>query len=325
MFGSKLGDGMIRCLCCNKEILTPAEYEKASLWHAKCIRSFFGTERIPELDLSDKELKKLADQTVKAGLTIPGVQKKLSLHLSKEDRVGRFTIVGYPSGYILKPQSDDYPNLPEAEFLSMKMADKTGISTVPNALILVNGRYAFITKRIDRKDGQLFAMEDFCQLSGRVTSDKYRSSYENCGKIIRRYSNNTGIDIAEFYYRLLFCFLTGNSDMHLKNFSLIEDSPGNRVFALSKAYDMLPVNVIMPSDPEQMALTVNGKKRNIRKKDFTALADNLGLAPKAASGLMSKMFSFAVQFDDIIDASYVPENMKSELKELIKERAAVFE
>ena len=113
--------------------------------------------------------------------------------------------------------------------------------------------------------------------------------------------------------------------MHLKNFSLIEDSPGNRVFALSKAYDMLPVNVIMPSDQEQMALTVNGKKRNIRKKDFTALADNLGLAPKAASGLMSKMFSFAVQFDDIIDASYIPENMKSELKELIKERAAVFE
>ena len=88
-------------------------------------------------------------------------------------------------------------------------------------------------------------------------------------------SKNIGIDSTELYYRLLFCFLTGNSDMHLKNFSLIEESPGSREFSLSAAYDLLPVNIIMPEDVEQMALTLHGKKRNIRKKDFLFLAENM--------------------------------------------------
>ncbi|SDB18854.1 HipA domain-containing protein [Butyrivibrio sp. INlla16] len=125
-----------------------------------------------------------------------------------------------------------------------------------------------ITKRADRVNAgkstdstkMLLAMEDFCQLSGRLTSDKYKSSYEQCGKVISRYSKNVGLDMAELYYRLLFCFVTGNSDMHLKNFSLIEDKPGSRKFGLSPAYDLLPVNVILPDDYKK-ALTELIEKR----------------------------------------------------------------
>ena len=101
-------------------------------------------------------------------------------------------------------------------------------------------------------------LEDFCQLSSRITADKYKGSYEGCGRVIQKFSKNVGIDASEFFYRLVFCFLTGNSDMHLKNFSLIENAPGSRVFGLSAAYDLLPVNVIVPEDREQMALTLNG-------------------------------------------------------------------
>ncbi len=316
---------MYRCLCCNKEISNPNEYEKEVRWHSKCIKKFFGTSKIPEIDCSEQELEKLANNTVSKGLTVPGVQKKLSLHLETIDKNSKLTIVDYPTGYILKPKSNDFAFLPEAEFLSMKMAEKASIKTVPNALILFNGEYSYITKRIDRSENEMFAMEDFCQLVGRITADKYKSSYEACGKIIRLYSKNIGIDIAEFYYRLLFCFVTGNSDMHLKNFSLIENNPGNRVFGLAPAYDMLPVNIIMPADKEQMALTVNGKKRNIRRKDFIALADNVGIKQIVAEGLMKKIIKCKETFINEVRESYISEKMKDELINLIGKRLKVFE
>lgn len=312
---------MIRCLCCNKEITDPSDYEKQALWHERCIKSFFGTKVLPDIDCSEEDLERIANLTVNRRLTVPGVQKKLSLHLSGADRNARLTIVDHPAGYILKPQSQEFTSLPEAEFMSMKMAEAAKIKTVPNALVMAGGKYAYITRRIDRLGEQLFAMEDFCQLSGRMTEDKYRASYENCGKVIKRYSKAIKIDLAELYYRLLFCFLTGNSDMHLKNFSLIEDNPGSRVFGLSAAYDLLPVNIIMPADTEQTALTLNGKKKNLTKKDFLLFADNLDISEKTALGLMRQILGYIDRFISIVDDSYVPEDFKDRMKDLITTRA----
>ena len=167
-------------------------------------------------------------------------------------------------------------------------------------------------------------MEDFCQLSGRITADKYRSSYENCGKVIKKYSQNVGLDVTEFYYRLLFCFCTGNSDMHLKNFSLMEDRPGSRRFSLSAAYDMLPVNVIMPADKEQMALTLNGKKQNLKRKDFLILAESLGIQEKVATGLIKQIVKYEEAFLREVDISYVPKEMKDHLSFLIQKRMEIF-
>lgn len=315
----------MRCLCCNKEMTNPKEYEKSVSWHTRCMKRFFGMPVLPEIDLSEKALEQLADQTIRKGLTVPGVQKKLSLHLDTVDRKARLTLVDYPTGYILKPQSEDYSCLPEAEFLSMKMAGIAGIPTVPNALLLFQNKYAYVTKRIDRDGDQTYAMEDFCQLSGRLTADKYRSSYENCGKVIKTYSRNVGLDLTEFYFRLLFCFCTGNSDMHLKNFSLIEDHPGSRRFSLSAAYDMLPVNVIMPADKEQMALTLNGKKRNLKRKDFLILAENIGVSEKVAMGLMKQVVKHKEAFLEEVKVSCVPQEMKEQVLALIQKRMAVFD
>ena len=310
----------MRCLCCNKDIIDPNEYESRVFWHMKCIKAFFGTKQLPELDCSEAELEKLANLTVNKGLTVPGVQKKLSLHLDKEDRDARLTIVDYPAGYILKPPSEEFEFLPEAEFLAMKMAETAKIITVPNALIRMQDKYAYITRRIDRNGDQMLAMEDFCQLSGRMTEDKYRSSYENCGKVVKRYSKNVGIDSTELFYRLLFCYLTGNSDMHLKNFSLIEDKPGSRLFGLSAAYDLLPVNVLMPEDKEEVALTLNGKKKNLKKKDFLMLAQNMGITEKVALILIKQLLKHKEEFLLLLKEAYISEKMKTDLKELIERR-----
>lgn len=325
----------MRCLYCGNELTDLANSEEQKCeWHSKCIRSFFGTNHMPEIDLSQKELEILVEKTVNRGFTIPGVQKKLSLHLTHEDKA-RLTIVDYPTGYILKPQTEDFTALPEAEDLCMRLAKMTGIKTVPHALIKLesqSGAYAYITKRIDRnihyhKDNlqivELFAMEDFCQLSYRLTQDKYRGSYEKCASVVQDYSDRAGLDMTELFLRIVFSFVTGNSDMHLKNFSLIETKPGSRQFVLSDAYDLVPVSVILPEDQEQLALTLNGKKRNIHRKDFLAFADNCSVSRKSAENMMNKIVSLESQFLTACEASKLPEEMKAAMKKLISERVAI--
>ena len=314
----------LRCLYCGKELNKNEEKDR---WHGKCIKTFFGVTEMPELDISDKVLEKLANENINKGMTVPGVQKKLSVHLSKDDKY-RLTIVGYPNGYILKPQSDDYPALPEAEYLSMQMAESAGIKTVQNGLIMINNQYVYITKRLDRdikfRNGKddiidLYAMEDFCQLSGRLTYDKYKGSYEKCAKIISRYSCQPGIDLTEFFMRLVFCFVTGNSDMHLKNFSLIEKKPKSREYILSPAYDLLPVNVIMPED-EEVALMLRGRKKKIHRKHFMILADKIEIPEKSAQRMLDKIISISDEFIELCDNSYMPKTMKENMKELMRRR-----
>jgi len=267
----------MNCLCCGKTLRTKNE----SGWHKSCIQKFFGTTQLPKIDLDDDTLALLAIKSTSQGLTVPGVQKKLSLHLLVDGNTPRLTIVDYPTGYILKPQVEQFVALPESEHLVMRMADAVGIATVPHALIKNGNTYAYITKRIDRvfkKDRlEKLAMEDFCQLGLRLTQDKYHGSYEQCGKIIKQYSERSKLDLTELFIRLVFFYITGNSDMHLKNFSLIETEVGSKQYVLSAAYDLLPVKVNMPEDKEDFALAMNGKKTNIQKKDFFCLLRRLVL------------------------------------------------
>ncbi len=317
----------MKCLCCNKTLSeSSTNYELSVRWHKKCIKNFFGTDVLPEIDISKKALKLLAIESTNKGYTIPGVQKKLSLYLS-EDKEPRLTLVNYPTGYILKPQTEEYKNLPEAEYLIMQMAKITGIKTVPFALINLSNQYSYITKRIDRikqKDKvNMLAMEDFCQLEGRLTQDKYKGSYERCAKVITRFSIRLGFDLSELLLRLIFSFVVGNSDMHLKNFSLIETSEGSSKYVLSKAYDMLPVNAILTKDNEQFALTMNGKKKNIHKKDFIIFSKTIGVAQIVAEKIIKNIISKEEIYLSMCDESYLPPKMKVTLKKIIKERINV--
>ncbi|MCP1102852.1 serine/threonine-protein kinase HipA [Aequitasia blattaphilus] len=315
---------MMKCLYCGKimnEDVTQEERE--ACWHSKCAKKFFGTERVPSLDISEEQFTQIANDTVQKGLTIPGVQKKISLHL-EESMSTRLTMVDYPTGYILKPQTAEFRFLPEFENLAMKLAESAGIKTVPHGLVKLKNDYAYITRRIDRRISKrkisFYAMEDFCQLSNRLTQDKYRGSYEGCSRVIKKYSTFPGIDLSELFIRVVQSFIIGNSDMHLKNFSLIERHPGKRDFILSRAYDILPVNIIMPEDNEQLALTLNGKKRNLRKKDFLTFAKGCDMTDLAAEKILAKFIRLKEEYLKQCDESYLPRESIKEMKDLIRKR-----
>lgn len=309
----------MNCLCCGKALPKDAGTEG---WHPACIKNFFGIKTLPDIDVSEAVLKQLAVESTSKGYTVPGVQKKLSLHLT-EGTDPRLTLVNYPTGYILKPQTEEYKALPEMEYLVMRMAAASGIKTVPFALVQMpsqNNAFAYITKRIDRIPNQMLAMEDFCQLDGRLTEDKYRGSYERCAKIVSKYSVQAGLDLSELYLRIVFSFAIGNSDMHLKNFSLIESAPGSQKYALSSAYDMLSTNVVIPSDPEELALTINGEKRNIRRKDFFVFAETAGVSAKSAEKMIGKIVAMQDSYIAMCKDSYIPDDQKEALIELVMRR-----
>ena len=314
----------MNCLCCGK----PLKTDDGTRWHKACIRRFFGTATLPEIKIDEDTLTALALENTGKGVTVPGVQKKLSLHLLSDTAAPRLTLVDYPTGYILKPQVADFEALPQAEHLVMSMADATGIATVPHALICQNGEIAYLTKRIDRRFGknsvELLAMEDFCQLDRRLTEDKYRGSYERCAKVIQQYSSRKQLDLSELFLRLVFSYVVGNSDMHLKNFSLIEPEVGSGRYVLSAAYDLLPVNVVMPEDTEEFALAMNGKKQNLRKKDFLVFADACGIQKNAAEKMIAKVLSMKERYLLLCEESLLPDHLKQRFAALMEKRCSIF-
>lgn len=307
----------MRCLCCGKELVNTS-----TNWHKACINKFFGSNILPKIDsvLLNETLDDLGNNIVSNNKSITGVQKKLSLHLSKDDLPLRLTLLGYPQGYILKPNSKEYPFIAEAEHLVMTMADTCNIVTAPHALIKLKDNMAYITKRVDRIGNDKIHMEDFCQLSERLTEYKYSGSYEKCAKIIDKFSINPILDKSEFFFRLIFCYITGNSDMHLKNFSLIDTGMG---FVLSPAYDLLPVKMII-NDEDDLALTLNGKTRNITKNDFLKFADNIGISKSASSKLIKKIVMLESKLIDLINSSFLPNEEKVKFVEFLVKKINIF-
>lgn len=315
----------MNCFCCGKPILK----NDINGWHQACVKRFFGTNVIPQIEIDDNTIEEIVKENTAKGITVPGVQKKLSLHLHSAGSSPRLTLVNYPTGYILKPQVDEFECLPEAEQLVMTMADVTDISTVPHALIRSNNTFAYITKRVDRvfdKTGfHMLAMEDFCQLDLRLTQDKYKGSYERCAKVIERYSYQPKLDMTELFMRIVFSFVVGNSDMHLKNFSLIETHNASGVYKLSPAYDLLPVNVIMPEDTEEFALAMNGKKARIRKKDFFIFAEECKIAKTSAEKMIERIVSLKRNYQELCENSFLSQPLKERFSELIENRCKILE
>lgn len=307
-----------KCLICY-EILVEGEF----LYHKKCSRNFFRTDTPPVLEYSYDQLGILAERVVRESVAIPGVQAKISLDILKENTGNRrFTIVGLWGRYILKPPSEKFSGLPENEDLTMKMASLFKINTVPHALIpLVSGELCYITKRIDRSvNGKKILMEDMCQLTGKLTEQKYNGSYEQIAGAIKKFSSNPGFDLITLLEVLLFSFITGNGDMHLKNFSIIETKTG---FALSSAYDLLSTRLVIPEkdDPDDTALTINGKKRKLQEKDFKIFAEYCGLTAKQYDNIVIK---FRKSFNDLnflIEKSFLNKPDKEKYKKIIRERA----
>ncbi|MBQ6461072.1 HipA domain-containing protein [Candidatus Saccharibacteria bacterium] len=310
----------MRCLCCGEVIDDNSSKELETKWHDRCVKEFFGTTVLPGLAIDKKRLEKMIAINVGEGLTIPGVQKKFSLYLEKESPA-RLTLVDYPTGYIMKPQASEYENLPEYEWLAMMIAKEAGIKVVPFSLYDTGDELAYITRRVDRRfesDKILrFAMEDFCQLAERLAEDKYKGSYEACVRIIRMYSDNPGLDVSELFLRVVVSFVVGNSDLHLKNFSLREKEAGKRRFGLSEAYDVLPVNVVEPLDLDEMALSLNGKKRELELEDFLEFADYCKIGRVAGKKIIQKICEKRDRFVELVMNAPLGNLQKEKMKELV--------
>jgi serine/threonine-protein kinase HipA len=310
---------------------TPLEAGE-QLFHRSCSKDLFGTPEPPALPYSIKDIEALAENVVRASITVPGVQTKLSLHLEKEGRErGRLTIVGMWGAFILKPPVPEYPFMPEIEDMTMHLASIAGIEVVPHGLMpMEDGSLAYITRRVDRpwitRKGKRYIhkrhMEDMCQLSEKMTENKYVGSMEQISKLIRRYSSNPGYDLTRFFDMTLFSFLVGNADMHLKNFSLLYKE--DESLALAPAYDQISTRLLIPKsvDPDEMALTVNGKKARLKRTDFEQFGRTSGMNDKQISNAFERMRRKIPDMVDFLEKGFLPQKKIEEFRALVLERAS---
>lgn len=308
---------MCKCLYCYKEL-----DEGQKDFHPGCARKFFGTADAPLLEYRREDLDALAAQVIQAQTSLTGVQPKLSLNLHKHEGGNRLTIVGLWGDFIFKPQTGAYPELPENEDLTMHMAEAARIKVVPHSLIrLADGSLGYITRRIDRtKRGEKIDMEDLCQLTLHPTEYKYKSSYEQIAKTIANFSSMPKLDLVNYMQVLLFSFVTGNNDMHLKNFSLYRPK---QLYQLTPAYDLLNVAIANPKDNEELALPLNGKKSHLKLADFLKASASMGIAEGVTMQLIASLKNALPAWTELIGNSFLSDEMKEAYLALINRRIKV--
>ncbi len=305
---------MCKCLFCYKE-LEPGQID----FHPSCAKKMFGTKEQPIMEYTQADMERLATEIIRSQTTLTGVQAKLSLNLTKHEGTKRLTIVGLWGQYVFKPQTGLYERMPEVEDLTMHLAEDAKLSVAQHSLIrLADGSLGYITRRFDRSaKGEKVLMEDMCQLAERKTEDKYKSSYEQVAKLIARYSAVPQLDLTNFFELLIFCFLTWNNDMHLKNFSLYKPTVQQ---ILSPAYDLVNVTLVHPEDHEELALTLNGKRSKIRLCDFEEAAKRANLPEHFIRQTVERFVSCLPKWEDTIDSSFITIEQKETYKSMLRER-----
>jgi serine/threonine-protein kinase HipA len=285
------------------------------VYHPNCCKKMFGTTELPLLTLDKELLDELANDTVNRRIAVTGVQPKLSVEIEDIKGEGkRLTIVGLWGNYILKPQHSHFQQMPEVEDLTMHLASIFKIITCKHCLLRASdGTYVYLTKRFDRIHGKKIHMEDFCQLGEFQTEQKYNSSYERCGKLIYKYCTNSGLDVVNYFELLLFAFLTGNNDMHMKNFSILHQ---NGEINLAPAYDLINAKLLNPKDIEDVAMTFNGRKSKITGKDFDAVAKSLKIPEVTVNKLLNKYMEGKEKVFHLIDQSYLNQEFKDNYKKI---------
>lgn len=305
------------CLACHRKLVSEPNY------HKECLKIFWGEETpIFRLDYKLSEIQKLAKENIAQRIVVTGVQPKLSLGFADTENQNRLTIIGALSGkYILKPPFEPHPQMPEIEALSMLLARACNIATVPFLLIpLKSGELAYLTKRIDRTSRAVkYAMEDACQFTERLTEHKYRGSYEQIAKKIIEYAHDPLLEVVKFYEQVIVSFLIGNNDMHLKNFSLI--AYRDNQYLMAPAYDMVAVKLLLPKDPDELALNLNGKKRKLNRNDFNEAMAKSQLPNKAMENLWARIENGMLAWPKLIANSFIKTENRTVLMELIEARS----
>lgn len=306
-----------QCLVCMEPLTSE------TLYHRKCAMDLFGFSHAPVISINSDDMEKLALLQINQRLTLTGVQKKLSLSSVIENKKERLTVVGLDGRYILKPSTPDFPEMAQIEHLCMKLAQMQKIPMAQSGLVyLADGELAYLTRRFDRRGNEKIPMEDFCQLSLKPTSKKYIGSSEGLGKIIDRYSSMPQDDKLTLFQIILFSFWIGNSDMHLKNFSLWRD-PETDLIRMSPGYDFLSTRLLIPEkeDIEELALPVNGRKNKLKWDDFLVLGKSYKIPEKVLVRVKEQMLDSFFDADALIEKSFLSVEMKETFRDLLIERS----
>jgi len=277
----------------------------------KHLKNLFDVNYLPKIDLSLTDIPTAA-QEMAGKMSISGVQPKLSMKLDKKN--GTLEVAGEGGEYILKPQLQTFNNIPQNENLCMDIAASLGIQVPPHALVsLKDNSLAYIVKRFDRIKKEKLHQENFFQILGE--KDKYKGSMEKIGKKLKEISEIPGFDAQLFFERILYFFIIGNGDAHLKNFSIIYDK--ENFIRLSPAYDIVSSKLVIPHE-EDSALTINGKKNNLARKDFDELVNALKINSKAS---YKNILGSIKTIDRLIKNSLLTDEEKKSLSSIVKERA----
>ena len=310
---------MSKCLYCYQEL------EEGQVdYHPTCARKFFGADTAPLLPYTRENMSELARLVIRNSASVTGVQAKMSLDVNRggKNEPAKFTIVGLWGKYIFKPQSGKYPYLPELEDLTMKMAEAAHIRTARHTLIrLADGELGYLTLRMDRgRNGEKISMLDMCQLTNRLTEHKYYGTYQQLAETIKKYSSVSMLDVQRFWEVVLFSWITGNSDMHCKNFSLLDS--GNGEYVLSPAYDLLAVLLADPEDTEEMAMSfmVGGQKSGFDRNTFITAFTQSGIPVVVANKMIERMKGYLPKWEELIDISFLPDKMKANYHQLLSKR-----
>jgi len=300
------------CCVCLGEVLDVGEC------HPECAESLFGTRRIPNFDVDLSTLYSLAASRMAGKMSISGAQEKVSLSLSADRRT--LDVSSREGRYILKPESARFSAVPQNEHLTMRLAKLVSIDVPPCGLLrLKDGATPYIVKRFDRlEDGTKLQVEDFCQLMEKPIRDKYDGSAELCVKTLRKYASEPLIEVQKFFRLVLFCWWTGNGDMHLKNFSLLTTNDGIR--QLSPAYDLVCTRLVIPDDA--LALQVGGRTKNFSRGKWLDFADYCRIPLRAANRLMEEQIDALEPALHFISVSYLPDPMKTKYESILRENTA---
>jgi len=299
------------CLIC----LRPAG---SSPYHARCLRGLFGTASAPDLDLDLARLHTVALAMV-GRTTLSGIQRKISIDLAVER--GALRLVLGPGHFILKPQAQTFPEIPQNELVTMRMAEQVGIDVPPCGLVrLRDGTLAYIVRRFDRtRDNRKLRQEDFCQLAEQPPKDKYQGSAELCVRLLRRYASEPVVDALRLFRLIVFSWWTGNGDTHLKNVSLLTGDDG--LHRLSPAYDLVCTNLVIPGDP--LALPVGGKRDGLTRQDWLSFARYSQIPERAAQRVLAMISGSLDASVAMIEASPLTDPFKKVYRELLRDRTAV--
>jgi serine/threonine-protein kinase HipA len=265
----------------------------------------------------EDQLKEAASRAIK--MSIQGVQPKLSAKLKIKEE--RFEIVDRGGEYILKPQNSYYPELPENEDLTMKLAKLIGIEIPIHGMVYSkDNRLTYFIKRFDRygKNKKL-SVEDFAQLAGKTRDTKYEFSMEKIATLLDQYCTFPILEKIKLFRLTLFNYLVGNEDMHLKNYSII--SRKDKV-ELSPAYDLLNTTIASKNVTEEIALPISGKKSKLTSNILIKYwgIERLQLNDTVISQTIGNIKNIQSKWEELINISFLSTGMKEKYFDLLNER-----